>query len=202
MFLLIDNYDSFTYNLFHYLSELGADVKVIRNDKIEAQQALALAPQGIVLSPGPGTPDDAGVCLDLVEKAAQAGVPVLGVCLGHQVIGQVFGGKIVRAPHLLHGKTSVVHHLGAGLFDGLPTPYRATRYHSLILDRESVPADLTVTAWSDDGLVMALAHKTLSIMGVQFHPESIASEHGHALLRNFIAIAEHTPTSLATEHAA
>lgn len=190
MFLLIDNYDSFTYNLFHYLGELGAKIEVWRNDAIRAEEVLDRNPRGIVLSPGPCTPNEAGICLDVIKLAAERRVPLLGVCLGHQAIGQVFGGKVVRAPVPVHGKTSPVHHTGTSLFTGLPTPYLATRYHSLIVERESLPACLDVTAWTEDGLIMGLAHKELPIAGVQFHPESIASEHGHALLRNFLALAD------------
>jgi anthranilate synthase component 2 len=188
MFLLIDNYDSFTYNLWHYLGELGAETEVARNDALSVEQALAKKPEGIVISPGPCDPDRAGICLALIERAAGK-VPILGVCLGHQAIGQAFGGKVVRAPAPVHGKTSDIHHIGAGLFAGLPSPYKATRYHSLIVERNSLPDCLEVTAWTDDGLIMALAHRTLDIHGVQFHPESIASEHGHKLLENFISIA-------------
>ena len=189
-FLLIDNYDSFTYNLFHYLGELGAEVEVVRNDALSAEQALALDPRGIVLSPGPCTPNEAGICLDVIALAAARRVPLLGVCLGHQAIGQAFGGEVVRAPTPVHGKTGQMHHTGTSLFAGLPSPYLATRYHSLVVKRESLPASLEVTAWSDDGLIMGLAHKDLPIAGVQFHPESIASEHGHALLRNFLSLAD------------
>ena len=190
MFLLIDNYDSFTYNLWHYLGELGADVRVVRNDACTVAEALAMAPEGIVISPGPCDPDRAGICLDLIAKSAGR-LPLLGVCLGHQAIGQAFGGKVVRAPQPVHGKTSRIHHNGSGLFAGLPTPFRATRYHSLIVERSSLPACLDATAWTEDGLVMALAHRDLNIHGVQFHPESIASEHGHQMLRNFLALAKH-----------
>ena len=189
-FALIDNYDSFTYNLFHYLGELGAKIEVWRNDAISAEEVLARNPRGIVLSPGPCTPNEAGICLDVIKLAAERRVPLLGVCLGHQAIGQLFGGKVVRAPVPVHGKTSPVHHNGASLFAGLPTPYLATRYHSLIVERESLPACLEVTAWTEDGLIMGLTHKELPIAGVQFHPESIASEHGHALLRNFLKLAD------------
>src|SRR5215831_9775079 len=186
MFLLIDNYDSFTYNLFHYLGELGAEVEVRRNDQIMVNEAIAIATNGIVISPGPCDPDRAGICLDLVQAAAAAHVPVLGVCLGLQAIGQAFGGKVVRAPVPMHGKVSHISHDGSGVFRALPTPFRATRYHSLVVDRPSVPEDLAITAESEDGLVMGLRHSALPIHGVQFHPESIASEHGHALLRNFL----------------
>jgi anthranilate synthase/aminodeoxychorismate synthase-like glutamine amidotransferase len=189
-FLLIDNYDSFTYNLFHYLGELGAEVEVVRNDAISAEQALARNPRGIVLSPGPCTPNEAGICLDVIDLAAKARVPLLGVCLGHQAIGQAFGGDVVRAPVPVHGKTCQIHHNGTSLFAGLPSPYLATRYHSLVVKRETLPAALEITAWTEDGLIMGLAHKELPITGVQFHPESIASEHGHALLRNFLTIAD------------
>ena len=189
-YLLIDNYDSFTYNLFHYLGELGAEVEVVRNDAISAEQALARRPRGIVLSPGPCTPNEAGICLDVIALAAKARVPLLGVCLGHQAIGQVFGGKVVRAPTPVHGKTSPMIHGGTSLFAGLPSPFLATRYHSLVVERDSLPPVLEVTAWTEDGLIMGLAHQELPIAGVQFHPESIASEHGHALLRNFVDMAD------------
>ena len=187
MFLLIDNYDSFTYNLLHYLGELGAEVVVKRNDALSAAEALALRPQGIVLSPGPSTPDRAGICEELVRRAGA--VPVLGVCLGHQAIGEACGGRIVRAPQPMHGKLSAIRHDGTGLFEGLPNPFTATRYHSLIVERASLPAELRVTAWTEDGLVMGLAHRERPLHGVQFHPESIASEGGHRLLRNFLALA-------------
>jgi anthranilate synthase component 2 len=185
MYVLIDNYDSFTYNLVHFLGELGAEVVVHRNDAVTVEEVLTLAAQGIVLSPGPCDPDKAGICLELVRRAAGA-VPVLGVCLGHQSIGQAFGGRVVRAPTLMHGKLSKIRHNGRGLFDGLPVPFLATRYHSLMVERQSLPACLDVTAETDDGVIMGLAHKTLPVHGVQFHPESIASEHGHALLKNFL----------------
>ena len=188
MLLLIDNYDSFTYNLWHYLSELGAEVEVVRNDALTVAQALAKAPEGIVMSPGPCDPDRAGICLELIAAAAGK-VPLLGVCLGHQAIGQAFGGKVVRAPFPVHGKTSAIHHNGSGLFAGLPSPFRATRYHSLVVERASLPDCLEVTAWTDDGIIMGLAHRKLTIYGVQFHPESIASEHGHQMLRNFLDLA-------------
>jgi len=187
MFLLIDNYDSFTYNLWHYLGELGAEVVVRRNDALDVDAALALRPQGIVISPGPSDPDHAGICLDLVRRAVTT--PVLGVCLGHQAIGQAFGGKIVRAPTPMHGKVSEIRHDGSGIFAGLPNPFPATRYHSLIVDRASFPAALAITAETADGLVMGLAHRERPIHGVQFHPESIASEGGHDLLRNFLRLA-------------
>jgi len=185
MIVLIDNYDSFTYNLFHYLGELGAEVIVHRNDALSADDVLALEPAGIVLSPGPCTPDSAGICLELVKKAAGK-TPLLGVCLGHQAIGQAFGGKVVRAPYLMHGKLSAIYHSGQSVFRGLPDGFRATRYHSLIVERDSLPACLTVTAETDDSLIMGLAHKEHALHGVQFHPESIESQHGHALLKNFL----------------
>ena len=190
MFLLIDNYDSFTYNLYHFLGELGAEVSVKRNDAIGADEALALDPQGIVLSPGPCDPDRAGICLDLIAAAAGK-VPILGVCLGHQAVGQVFGGKVVRAAAPMHGKLSRISHRGTGVFADLPSPLSATRYHSLVVERESLPKVLEITAETEDGIVMGLAHRDLPIYGVQFHPESIASEHGHALLRNFLTMAGH-----------
>jgi anthranilate synthase component 2 len=186
MLLLIDNYDSFTYNLVHYLGELGADVQVHRNDRITVNDALALQPDAIVLSPGPCDPDQAGICLDLTAAAADARVPLLGVCLGHQTIGQAFGGKVVRCHEIVHGKLGAMHHSGAGVFAGLPSPLNATRYHSLVVDRATLPDCLSVTAWLEDGTIMGLRHRELPIEGVQFHPESIASEHGHAMLRNFL----------------
>jgi len=186
--LLIDNYDSFTYNLFHYLGELGADVRVVRNDEISAAEALALKPEGIVLSPGPCTPNEAGICLDVI-KLADGKMPMLGVCLGHQAIGQVYGGKVVRAPEPMHGKLSRVHHTGKSVFRGLNNDFLATRYHSLTIDPPSMPAVLEVTATSDDGVIQGVMHKTHPVHGVQFHPESIASENGHALLNNFLTIA-------------
>ena len=189
MFLLIDNYDSFTYNLVHFLGELGVAVAVHRNDALTAAEALALAPDAVVVSPGPCDPDRAGICLELIERAAAAAVPLLGVCLGHQAVGQAFGGKVVRAPVPMHGKLSGVKHGGAGVFAGLANPLDVTRYHSLVVARDSVPDCLDVTAETDDGLVMGLQHKELPIHGVQFHPESIASTGGHALLANFIRLA-------------
>jgi anthranilate synthase component 2 len=188
MIVLIDNYDSFTFNLFHYLGGLGADVVVHRNDKIAADQVTAMEPEAIVLSPGPRTPRDAGICLDLIAKAAPS-IPVLGVCLGHQAIGEAFGGAVVRAPVQVHGKLSEIQHQGAGIFRGINAPFRATRYHSLVVDRPSLPDELAVTAETDDHLIMGLAHRTLAVHGVQFHPESIASEYGHLILRNFLDIA-------------
>jgi len=187
MFLLIDNYDSFTYNLWHFLGELGAEVTVKRNDALSVDEALAMKPQGIVISPGPSDPDHAGICLDLVRRSGR--VPVLGVCLGHQAIGQALGGKIVRAPVPMHGKLSAIRHDGSGVFAGLPNPFQATRYHSLIVERASLPPALRVTAWTEDGLIMGVAHRERPIHGVQFHPESIASVGGHALLKNFLDLA-------------
>jgi len=188
MILLIDNYDSFTYNLFHFLGELGADVKVVRNDALTADAALALKPEGIVLSPGPCTPNEAGICLELIEKA-DGNVPILGVCLGHQAIGQVYGGTVIRAPEPMHGKLSKIHHTGKSVFRGLNNDFNATRYHSLTLAPESMPAVLEVTARSEDGVIQGLMHKSHPVHGVQFHPESIASENGHALLQNFLDLA-------------
>jgi anthranilate synthase component 2 len=190
MFLLIDNYDSFTYNLYHFLGELGARLIVKRNDAITAREALALAPQGIVLSPGPCTPNEAGICLDLI-RAAAGRIPILGVCLGHQAIGQAFGGRVVRGPKPMHGKLSVIRNTGSGVFRDLPASFTATRYHSLVVERATLPDCLDVTAETDDGLIMGLAHRELAVHGVQFHPESIASEHGHRLLANFLQIAGH-----------
>jgi len=185
MLLMIDNYDSFTYNLVQYLGELGEDVKVIRNDELTVDEIERLAPARIVLSPGPCTPNEAGVTLAVVDRF-KGRVPILGVCLGHQAIGQAFGGRVVHARTLMHGKVSRIHHGGAGVFRGLPTPYDATRYHSLAIQRETCPPDLEVTAWTEDGEIMGVRHRTLEIEGVQFHPESILTEHGHALLRNFL----------------
>jgi anthranilate synthase component 2 len=189
MLLLIDNYDSFTFNLFHYLGELGADVLVKRNDELTAREALAMRPNGIVLSPGPCTPNEAGICLDLV-RAAEGRVPILGVCLGHQAIGQVYGGRVVRAPEPIHGKLSRIQHTGKGVFRGLNNDFEATRYHSLTLEPASIPQSLEVTAATADGVIMGVMHKQHPVHGVQFHPESIASENGHALLQNFLQIAE------------
>ena len=188
MFILIDNYDSFTYNLVHYLGEEGAEVVVKRNDALSADDVLALQPQGIVLSPGPCDPERAGICLDLIAKAAGK-VPIFGVCLGHQSIGQAFGGKVLRAPSPMHGKVSAISHHGTDIFTSLPSPFNATRYHSLIVERETLPACLEITAETGDGVIMGLQHKELPIHGVQFHPESIASENGHDLLRNFLNLA-------------
>lgn len=189
MILVIDNYDSFTFNLVQYLQQLEAEVEVRRNDALSVVEALALAPAAIVLSPGPCTPTEAGICLDLVRAAARMRLPLLGVCLGHQAIGQAFGGQVVRAPRLMHGKTDAVYHRGTSVFRGLPSPFRATRYHSLIVDAATFPPALDVTATASDGLVMGLQHREVPLHGVQFHPESIATEHGHALLANFLDIA-------------
>lgn len=186
MLLLIDNYDSFTYNLVHYLGELGTLPVVHRNDALDVQAAMALRPSGILLSPGPCDPDQAGICLALTKAAAEARIPLMGVCLGHQTIGQAFGGKVVRAAEIVHGKLGQMQHAGAGLFCGLPAPFAATRYHSLVVERGSLPDCLTVSAWLEDGTIMGLQHRELPIHGVQFHPESIASEHGKALLQNFL----------------
>jgi len=188
MILVIDNYDSFTYNLVHYLNELGAETHVVRNDAITVGEALGMRPQGVLLSPGPKTPSDAGVCLSLLQ-AAPAELPIFGVCLGHQAIGQAFGGEVVHAEALMHGKTSPIHHTGKGVFAGLKTPFTATRYHSLSVRRDDLPADLEVTAWTDDGEIMGVQHKARPVFGVQFHPESIATECGHDLLANFLHIA-------------
>ena len=189
MLLLIDNYDSFTYNLVHYLGELGADVVVKRNDVLDVQDAMALQPEAILLSPGPCDPDQAGICLALIAAASETQTPLLGVCLGHQSIGQAFGGKVIRCHEIVHGKMGTMHHAGEGLFKDVPTPFEATRYHSLIVERATLPACLTVTAELSDGTIMGLQHNSLPIHGVQFHPESIASEHGHHLLKNFLSIA-------------
>ncbi|MGH7074413.1 MAG: anthranilate synthase component II [Stellaceae bacterium] len=191
MFLLIDNYDSFTYNLWHYLGELGAEVTVRRNDALSVVEALQMNPEGLVISPGPGTPDRAGICIELVREAA--GIPILGVCLGLQVIGESLGGSVVRAPTPMHGKVSTIRHDGTGVFAGLPSPFPATRYHSLTVDGDTLPPSLRVTATSEDGVVMGLAHRELPIHGVQFHPESIASAHGHRLLQNFLTLAAEAP---------
>jgi len=202
MILLIDNYDSFTFNLYHFLGDVGARCEVWRNDKLTVEQALAMQPEAIVLSPGPCTPTEAGICLDLI-KAAAGQVPVLGVCLGHQAIGQAFGGRVVRAPQPMHGKVSAIRHDGTDILHGVPSPFQATRYHSLIVERDTLPETLVPTAWTNGppdkpggmaraevgGLIMAMHHRTLPIYGVQFHPESIASQHGHTILANFLAIA-------------
>lgn len=186
MLLLIDNYDSFTWNLVHYLGELGAEVAVHRNDALDVQAAMAQRPAGIVLSPGPCDPDQAGICLALTQAAAETGTPLLGVCLGHQTIGQAFGGRVVRAADIVHGKLGQIHHAGVGVFAGLPSPFLATRYHSLVVERATLPDRLEVTAELEDGTIMGLRHRDLPIEGVQFHPESIRSEHGHAMLRTFL----------------
>ena len=186
MLLLIDNYDSFTYNLVHYVGELGVDVVVKRNDALDVQEAMAMNPSGILLSPGPATPDQAGICLALTAAAAETKTPLLGVCLGHQTIGQAFGGDVIRCHEIVHGKMGTMHHDGKGVFAGLPNPFQATRYHSLVVDRATLPDCLEVTATLADGTIMGLQHRELPIQGVQFHPESIASEHGHALLQNFV----------------
>ncbi len=188
MLLLIDNYDSFTYNLVHYVGELGADVVVKRNDALDVQAAMAMKPAGILLSPGPGTPDQSGICLALTQAAAETRTPLLGVCLGHQTIGQVFGGKVVRHTDIVHGKMGRITHTGQGVFAGLPSPFEATRYHSLVVDRATCPDTLDITAELADGTIMGLQHRDLPIHGVQFHPESIASQHGHDLLRNFLSL--------------
>lgn len=186
MLLLIDNYDSFTYNLAHYCGELGAEVTVHRNDALSATQAIDLNPSHILLSPGPCGPEQAGICLDLIALASQNAIPLFGVCLGHQSIGHAFGGKVLRAPTPMHGKLSAIYHTDTSVFNGLPSPLTATRYHSLIVERSSLPDTLTITAETDDGLIMGLRHKTLPIHGVQFHPESIATEHGHGMIKNFL----------------
>jgi len=187
MIILIDNYDSFTWNLYHFLGDLGAETVVHRNDKISVGQVISAKPQAIVLSPGPCTPNEAGICLELVTKASPE-IPILGVCLGHQAIGQAFGGKVVRAPQLMHGKISAIHHEGTGIFKELPQDFEGTRYHSLIVERETLPDCLAITA-ETGGLIMGLQHKGLNVHGVQFHPESIASQHGHRLLKNFLQLA-------------
>jgi anthranilate synthase component II len=192
MLLLIDNYDSFTYNLVHYLGELGAESVVVRNDKITAEEAIAKKPKAIVLSPGPCTPNEAGVCLDLIKKAGPT-IPLLGVCLGHQSIGQSYGGKVIRAPQPMHGKLSSITHTGKGVFNGLPKSFQITRYHSLIVERATLPDCLEITAETADGIIMGMQHKTHPVHGVQFHPESIASEQGHALLANFLELAGFKP---------
>jgi len=188
MILVIDNYDSFTYNLVHYLNELGAETLVHRNDALSVEQALGLKPEAVLLSPGPCTPNEAGICLPLLA-AAPAELPILGVCLGHQAMGQAFGGKVVRARQLMHGKTSPIHHKGVGVFAGLKNPFTATRYHSLTIEKDSCPEVLEVTAWTDDGEIMGVRHRERPIHGVQFHPESIATECGHELLANFLDLA-------------
>lgn len=186
MLLVIDNYDSFTYNLVHFLGELGAETKVVRNDAITVQDAMGMRPTGIVLSPGPCDPDQAGICLALTAAAAETQIPLLGVCLGHQTIGQAFGGVVQRHSEIVHGKTAEIKHESKSVFKGLPSPVKATRYHSLVVEADSLPSDLEVTASLDDGTIMGLMHKSKPIHGVQFHPESIASEHGHKMLQNFL----------------
>lgn len=186
MLLLIDNYDSFTYNLVHYVGELGADVVVRRNDALNVQEAMAMNPAGILLSPGPCDPDQAGICLALTEAAAETKTPLLGVCLGHQTIGQAFGGKVIRHSEIVHGKMGHIRHTGKGIFADVPSPFEATRYHSLVVERSSCPQSLEITAELEDGTIMGLQHRELPIHGVQFHPESIASQHGHAILKNFL----------------
>ncbi|MEM1073822.1 MAG: aminodeoxychorismate/anthranilate synthase component II [Pseudomonadota bacterium] len=186
MLLLIDNYDSFTYNLLHYVGSLGADVVIRRNDAIDVQEAMAMRPAGILLSPGPCDPNQAGICLALTEAAAETRTPLLGVCLGHQTIGQAFGGQVVQAKDIVHGKLGQIEHTGTGVFANLPSPFAATRYHSLVVDQETLPDCLEVTAWLEDGTIMGLQHRDLPMHGVQFHPESIRSEHGHALLKSFL----------------
>lgn len=198
MLLLIDNYDSFTYNLVHFLGELGAECEVVRNDKITVDAAIEMAPQAIVLSPGPCTPNEAGICLELIEKAGSK-IPLLGVCLGHQAIGQAYGGKVIRAPSAMHGKLSTIETDGKGLFANMPKRFEVTRYHSLIVERASLPATLEVTAETADGIIMGVQHRTLPVHGVQFHPESIASEHGHDILANFLRLAGLTPRTRNTK---
>jgi len=188
MILLIDNYDSFTFNLVHFIGDVGGSCDVVRNDKLTVEDALARDPEAIVLSPGPCTPNEAGICLDLIAAAAGR-IPILGVCLGHQAIGQAFGGQVVRAPAPMHGKLSAITHDNTGILEGVPSPFNATRYHSLIVARDTLPETLVPTAWTEDGLIMAMHHRDLPIHGVQFHPESIASQHGHRILANFLAIA-------------
>lgn len=188
MLVMIDNYDSFTYNLVQYFGDLGQNCLVFRNDKISIDEVFSLKPGGIIISPGPSDPDHAGICLNLVKAASENDIPLLGVCLGHQTIGQVFGGKVIRAPSPLHGKTSDITHNGTGLFADIPSPYTIARYHSLIVERESLPDCLEITAETDDGLIMGLSHKTKPVHGIQFHPESIATQHGHTLLKNFCKV--------------
>ncbi|NVK18106.1 MAG: aminodeoxychorismate/anthranilate synthase component II [Methylocystaceae bacterium] len=189
MFVLIDNYDSFTYNLVHYFGELGAEIKVFRNDKVTVDEVMGMDPDGIILSPGPCDPDQAGICLALIEKATGTH-PIFGVCLGHQTIGQAFGGKIVRAPEPMHGKVCPISHTNKGVFNGIPSPINVTRYHSLTIAPDSLPDCLEVTSQTEDGVIMGVQHKELPIHGVQFHPESIASEHGHKMLENFLTLAK------------
>ncbi|MFT8737282.1 MAG: aminodeoxychorismate/anthranilate synthase component II [Zymomonas mobilis] len=197
--LVIDNYDSFTWNIVHYLQELGAEIEVVRNDALTVEEAMATNAEAFVISPGPKTPNEAGISLDLVGACATQRRPLLGVCLGHQAIGQYFGGSVVRAQNLMHGKTSSIHHDDSGLFAFLPSPLTATRYHSLVVDKKDFPADLIVNAWDEDGTIMGLRHKTLPIHGLQFHPESIATEFGHEMLGNFIKIAQENKSVMAAE---
>ncbi len=185
MILVVDNYDSFTWNLVHYLAELGAETRVVRNDDLTAAEAWALKPEAVLLSPGPCTPNEAGICLEIIGTAP-LDMPIFGVCLGHQAMGQAFGGEVIRAKSLMHGKTSPIKHAGQSVFSGLPTPLTATRYHSLVIERETIPDCLEITAWTDDGEIMGVRHKTLAVEGVQFHPESILTEYGHELLQNFL----------------
>jgi anthranilate synthase component 2 len=192
MILVVDNYDSFTYNLVHYLNELGAETLVYRNDALSVEEALGLKPDGVLLSPGPCTPNEAGICLDLLA-AAPDNLPILGVCLGHQAIGQAYGGQVVRAKAVMHGKTSPIHHEGKGVFAGLPDPFTATRYHSLSVEKSTLPEVLEVTGWTDDGEIMGFSHRAKPVHGVQFHPESIATEGGHAMLANFLKLTGATP---------
>ena len=192
MILVVDNYDSFTYNLVHYLNELGAETLVYRNDALSVEEALGLKPDGVLLSPGPCTPNEAGICLDLLA-AAPDDLPILGVCLGHQAIGQAYGGQVVRAKAVMHGKTSPIHHEGKGVFAGLPDPFTATRYHSLSVEKSTLPEVLEVTGWTDDGEIMGFSHRAKPVHGVQFHPESIATEGGHAMLANFLKLTGATP---------
>ncbi len=193
MILLIDNYDSFTWNLVHYLGELGAEVRVVRNDAVDVQGAMGMRPDAVVLSPGPCAPAQAGICLPLIHAAAETRTPLLGVCLGHQAIGEAMGGRVVRCHEIVHGKMGTVHHDGVGVFRDLPSPFQATRYHSLVVERDTLPPVLEVTARLADGTIMGLRHRQLPIEGVQFHPESIASEHGHQLLRNFLESVPEAP---------
>ncbi len=199
MILLIDNYDSFTFNLVHFIGDVGGTCEVVRNDKLTVEDALARKPEAIVLSPGPRTPNEAGICLDLIAAAAGK-IPLMGVCLGHQSIGQAFGGDVIRAPSPMHGKLSAITHDGTGILEGVPSPFSATRYHSLIVARDTLPEVLIPTAWTADGIIMAMHHRDFPVHGVQFHPESIASEHGHRILANFLAIAR--GSNMAGSHAA
>ena len=188
MLLVIDNYDSFTFNLVHYAQELGAETHVVRNDEVSVAEALSSGAKAVLLSPGPCTPNEAGICLDLIKQAPD-GLPMLGICLGQQAMGQAFGGKVIRAKEIMHGKVSAVHHDGTGIFDGLDSPFNATRYHSLAVERESLPGELLINGWTEDGEIMGLRHATRPLHGLQFHPESIASENGHALIDNFLKLA-------------